>query len=163
MDDNTQPADNAMLQNIEQANLLLIVVGAHLRAEALDRPLAYRLCDHVQNWLNERAERLNIGLLPLVCSDIWYVNHPPLHKRPTITVGEPGVNALSAYLADRLNPALVRDERLLIQLDPDFVDLRVSIWGSDYDLTAEAMDLFISKYLEAYLTAVATQVEPEHG
>jgi len=82
---------------------------------------------------------------------------------PTITLGGPGVNALSAYLADKLSPALVRDEKLLIQLDPDFVDLRVGIWGFDHALTAEALDLFINKYLDSYLTAVATQVEPEHG
>jgi len=41
----------------------------------------------------------------LVCSDVWYLNNDPLRSRPTISIGGPGVNALSAYLADKLPSA----------------------------------------------------------
>ena len=34
---------------IDTSKLLLIVVGAHLRAEMADRPLAYRLCDRIKD------------------------------------------------------------------------------------------------------------------
>jgi hypothetical protein len=55
---------------------------------------------------------------------------------------------------------LIQDGRKIIQLDPDFVDLRACIWGMDHDLTIEALDTFIDRYLTDYLKAVLTQVEP---
>ncbi len=148
---------------IEIANLLLIVVGAHLRAEVADRPLAYQLCDSVDNWLEKQAGGLNVLVTPIVCSDVWYVNQESLQGRPTISIGGPGVNALSAYYANKLKSALVHDNHKVIQLDPEFVDLRASIWGMDHKLTVEALDLFVDRYLDDYLRAAATQVEPQDG
>src|SRR5262245_25499431 len=73
--------------------LILIVVGAHLRAEVGDRPLAYRMRERVVAWLREhfRVERADADDrggggggddadageegLPcgvVVCSDVWY-------------------------------------------------------------------------------------------
>lgn len=146
---------------MDPSHLLLIVVGAHLRAEVADRPLANRLCEHIHRWLTEHREELGEPFEPVVCSDVWYVNHASLQKRPTISVGGPGVNALSAYFAERLESALVKENRIMIQLDPEFVDLRASVWGMDHALTAQALGLFTRKYLDAYLRAVATQVEPK--
>ncbi len=146
--------------DMDQAHLLLIVVGAHLRAEIVDRPLGYLLRDRIVHWLNTRDAEINIPLLPVVCSDIWYVNQRELQQRPTISLGGPRVNALSAYYANKLSPALVLDDQLLVQLDPEFVDLRVGVWGMNNDLTAGALDLFTNKYLDAFLRAAVTQVEP---
>ncbi len=143
------------------ANLLLVVVGAHLRAETADRPLAYRLSERIRAWMEKFGQHLNPPILCVVCSDVWYINDESLHGRPTISVGGPGVNALSAYFHDKLNTALARDEQFIIQLDPEFVDLRVSVWGMDHQLTVHALDQFVERYLDAYLRAVATQVEPK--
>ena len=153
--------DNITVSQIDTSALLLIVVGAHLRAEVADRPLAYRLCDHITDWLLRHEDTIRTQVLPVMCCDVWYLNHEPLHRRPTISIGGPGGNALSAYYHNNLNAALVRDEKLIIQLDPEFVDLRVSLWGMDHALTASALDLFETRYLESYLRAVVTQVEPD--
>ena len=88
------------------------------------------------------------------------MNQQPLQKHATISLGGPGMNALSSYLADRLTSALVRDSQLLIQLDPEFVDMRVCIWGMNHELTVEALTLFEHRYLDGCLRVVATQVEP---
>jgi hypothetical protein len=152
--------DPITVSEINTANLLLIVVGAHLRAEIGDRPLANQLCDRIQQWLDGHAEELKNPFVPVVCCDVWYVNHKQLQRRPTISLGGPGVNALSAYYHQKLNKAFVRDEQMVIQLDPDFVDLRACLWGMDHKTTAAVLDVFVQKYLEPYLRAVATQVEP---
>ncbi|HAI12436.1 MAG TPA: hypothetical protein DCM28_12075 [Phycisphaerales bacterium] len=144
----------------EADNMLLIVTGAHLRAEIADRPLAYDLQDQILQWLDDNADVITGDIFPVVCSDIWYINQQHLHGRPTISIGGPGVNGLSAYLTQRLTPALIQDGRKIIQLDPDFVDLRACVWGMDHDLTIEALDTFIDRYLTDYLKAVLTQVEP---
>ncbi|NJL31506.1 MAG: hypothetical protein HC898_07695 [Phycisphaerales bacterium] len=145
---------------MELSNLLLIVVGAHLRAEIADRPLAYRLSDTIANWLGRRSPKLNVRFAPVVCSDIWYMNQAQLQRRPTISVGGPGSTALSAYYAQKLSPAVVSDNQMIIQLDPEYVDLRVCVWGMNHQLTVAAMDHFVQQYLDGYLRAVATQVEP---
>jgi hypothetical protein len=144
----------------EYGHMLFVVVGAHLRAEAGDRPLAYKIVDAIEHWIEEHQSELSMDIHPVVCSDIWYVNHRELQQRPTISVGGPGVNALSAYYTQKLEAAFVRDEQMMIQLDPEYVDLRCSVWGMDHELTVQAVDLFIGDYLDRLLRAVATQVEP---
>lgn len=142
---------------------MLIVVGAHLRAEVADRPLAYRLRERIHAWLERFGTGINVPLVPVVCSDIWYMNQEALQQRPTISLGGPGVNALSAYYGQKLPAAVVRENEMVIQLDPEFTDLRVCIWGMNHDLTIAALELFIRKYLDGYLRAVITQVEPEES
>lgn len=145
---------------LETSNTLLIVVGAHLRAEIADRPLAYALRDHALKWLADHRDQLNINLGITVCCDIWYLNNEKLQHCPTISLGGPGVNALSAYYSQRLKQDTNEEQHVLIQIDPEFTDLSVCIWGSNHDLTVKGMDLFINQYLDGYLRAVVTQVEP---
>ena len=149
------------LSDFDSTHALLIVVGAHLRAEQADRPLAYRLRRAIEQWLERHEERLNLSLDPIVCSDIWYINQEALQQRPTISLGGPGVNALTAFFASKLPAAMGRDEKMIIQLDPEFVDLRVCIWGANHDLTVSALDVFLERYVDGYLRAVVTQVEPQ--
>jgi hypothetical protein len=156
----SEGTDDAQPQ-ADPANLLLIVVGSNLRAEMADRPLAYRLCERVRAWLEKFGPAVNPPVLPLVCSDLWYINDQDLHGRPTISLGGPGVNALSAYFHDKLNTALAKDDDYLIQLDPEFVDLRAAIWGRDHERTIAALELFVVRFMDGYLRAVATQVEPK--
>lgn len=140
---------------------MLIVVGSHLRAEVADRPLAYRLRERISAWLEKFALHIDPPVLPVVCSDIWYVNQESLHGRPTISVGGPGVNALSAYFNDKLPAGVVRRDNMVIQLDPEFVDLRACVWGMNHDSTVDALEFFCREYMDGYLRAVATQVEPK--
>ncbi len=136
---------------LDAQRLLLIVVGAHLEAEVAHRPLGERLRGRIQQWL---ARGLEVKpLRPLVCSDLWYLNAPSLMARPTISIGEPQVNAASAYFSRRLPTALVIDDTLQVQLDPEFVRLQACVWGTDRQATASGVDLFVERYLEPFLCA----------
>jgi len=146
---------------IDPSHLLLVVVGAHLRAEQADRPLAYRLSERISGWVKANGQALATPIRPVVCTDIWYLNHLALHARPTVSIGGPGVNALSSHFAKSIAGQEVNDQQVVIQIDPEFTDLRVSIWGTDHELTAKGLEVFLTDYLENFLKAVATQVEPE--
>ena len=138
---------------------LMLVVGADLRAEAADRPLAYRLVREIKAWIVRHQEMLRVEIRPEVCTDLWYLHHDDLRRLPTVCLGGPRVNLLSAYLARHLLEA-DRDAEVLLQIDPEFTDLQACLWGADHKLTAHGLDLFIEQYLDGYLRAVATQVEP---
>ncbi|MEO1235954.1 MAG: hypothetical protein AAFX76_04120 [Planctomycetota bacterium] len=138
---------------------VMIVVGSHLRAEQADRPLAYRLVEEIENWKEEYQAVLGVEIDPTVCTDLWYLNHDELRSLPTVCIGGPGVNALSAYLAQHLSDDNKRAD-VLLQIDPDFTDLQACVWGTDHELTAHGVQLFVDRYLDGYLRAVATQVEP---
>ncbi len=129
--------------------LLLIVVGAHLQAERDHRPLGYRLRESIVRWQAEHPQA--VPLRPVLCTDLWYLNAEDLMQRPTIAVGAPGLNAVSAFFANRLPAALVIDESLQVQLDPEFVTLRACVWGVDERATASSVDLFETRYLDGFL------------
>lgn len=151
--------------------LVLIVVGAHLRAEAADRPIAYWLRDRVLSWLDARFGRAegaeeNGARKPdpgdprpghpcrvVVCTDVWYLNDASLRVWPTISLGGPGVNALSAYLADKLPGVLVVDDVLMVQMDPELTEQTAAVWGVDHSATVSAAEAFAERYLDSFMTA----------
>jgi len=143
-----------------EARVVLIVVGARLRAEVGDRPLAYKLQKRIRRWLARHQQSLATTIEPVVCSDVWYLNSDELRARPTISIGGPGVDAFAALLAEDLDEDPGEEQQVLIQIDPDFTDLRASIWGSDHALTSKGLDVFCRQYLDDFLRAVATQIEP---
>lgn len=154
MHDDSDAADITLgPQTIDTGRLLLIVVGAHLRAEVADRPLAYRLRERILRWLDEHSASGAEGRTPevVVCSDIWYLNNDDLRAQPTISIGGPGVNALGAYLADRLETAFVIEDVLAVQVDLDFVDPVASCWGTTHASTVSAIDAFCERYLDPFL------------
>ncbi len=135
---------------IEPDRLILVVVGAHLRAELHDRHHAGVLRD----WI---ADRLLAGApdrVPVLCTDLWYLNDNRLVHCPTISVGGPSVNALSAHLVERLPKVFVIDDLLSLQLDLDGGDQRACVWGRDASATASAIAAFEERYLDAFLDAV---------
>lgn len=140
-----QPRDE-----IDTERVLPIVVGAHLQAELWDRGPAYRLRELAASALGQ-GHRLE----PVVCTDLWYMNSPALRGRPTISVGSPGLNALSAYLADKLPSAFVVDGVLMVQYDPQAQDPAACCWGVDAESTAAAVDAFCDRYLGDFLDAAA--------
>ena len=97
----------------------------------------------------------------LVCTDVWYLNNDPLRSRPTVSIGGPGVNALSAYLGDKLPSAFAVEDVLLVQADPEFTDAIACCWGRDTRATAAAVDAFTERYLDAFMDA-ATREHSEH-
>lgn len=147
----------------DPARLIVLVTGAHLRAETGDRPIAYRLRTRMLDWL---AARGLVDSTPgehpgadgahhpvVVCSDLWYLNRPELRERPTVSIGGPGVNALSAHLADKLPSAYALDGVLLVQMDLELIERVACCWGTDHAATVAAVDAFIQKYLDDFMSA----------
>lgn len=137
--------------------LLLLVVGAHPQAEADDRLLAYQLRRRILDWQEQwkrraGAENGNGLLQPLVCTDLWYLNDAMLRQRPVIALGDPAVNAATAYLSSRLPTAFVIEHTLRVQLDPEFIELQACLWGKTAQATSSAIDLFAERYLDDFLT-----------
>ncbi len=139
--------------------VILIVTGAHLRAETGDRPLAYRLRGRMLKWLGHDG-RDDPDAPVVVCSDLWYLNRDELRVRPTVSIGGPGVNALSAFLGDKLPSAFAVEGVLVVQLDLEFEDRMACCWGVDHAATAAAVDVFAERYLDDFMAA-ATRDWPE--
>ena len=94
---------------IDVDQLILIVVGAHLRSEMTDRQLAYRMRESALRSMDQLEAEDDIvdPLTIVVCTDLWYLNHPELMARPTITIGDPERNSASAYLGNKVPTAFV--------------------------------------------------------
>ncbi|GMU20638.1 MAG: hypothetical protein AMXMBFR13_07350 [Phycisphaerae bacterium] len=129
---------------------ILIVTGATIRAEEMDRPLAYRLAEEVRSRLSsDSAWRV------LVISDVLYLNDKDLQRCPLIAIGGPGVNSLSGALYRELSSVLAVENVLIIQMDADLQDLRCCLWGMNHEQTVEALDLFCGRgYLDHFLVGV---------
>ena len=134
-------------QNIrtETERLLPIVVGSTLEAERFDRTTAYRLFDRI------RPEAERVGLDVVVCTDVWYLNDTALSRRAAVSVGEPGVNALSAHLAARVPSAYVIDGVLMVQYDVEAGRGHACCWGVGARATERAADAFVERYLAAFV------------
>ena len=143
------------MPDIDTDRLICIVVGVQLRAERGDRPLAYRveqeLRQRLEAALGKPAEGEPPRLAPVVLSDVYYLNNDELQARPAVSVGGPGMNALSAMLVDKLPTAVAVEKTLVIQMDLEMKDPRCAVWGMDHLDTVRAVDLFIAKYLDAFV------------
>lgn len=147
------PSDNSPSDHTGlEAGPLLIVTGAHLAAEVHDRPLAYAMREQVLAALDARELAIDPGEI-IVCSDLWVMNQDDLRTRPTISIGSPGVNALSAFLASRLPSVLAVDGVFVVQMqeEPNPV---ACCWGRDAAATGAAVEAFALRHLEAFLDAV---------
>ena len=143
---------------IHTDQLILIVTGAHLRSEVGDRPLAYNLRDRMRKWLREHDQPESPSApRVLVCSDVWYLNNDPLRSRPTVSVGGPGVNALSAFLGDKVPSAFAIENVLVVQCDPEFAEAIACCWGRDTRSTAAAVDAFVERYLDSFMEAATRE------
>jgi len=144
--------------SVDLSALVLIVAGAHPKAEMFDRPRAYALAARIDEWLRARFQVDGGGgggasVRPLVVSDVWYLNDPSLRQCPTISIGSPGVNALSAYLGDKLPSAYVVDQSLMVQMDVELSDLLACCWGVGHQETSIATRVFEERYMAAFLDA----------
>ena len=131
--------------------LLLIVTGSTLRAEELDRPLAY----YLQQQVDRALRRLDLPFQTRVVADFRWMNDEELQVAPTISVGGPGVNALAHSWFEEVPFSLAVDEQYCIQMDPDLGELRVSIWGMDNASTQIAVSVFLDRFLPRFLEHAA--------
>ncbi|MBC7772598.1 MAG: hypothetical protein H7210_08910, partial [Pyrinomonadaceae bacterium] len=142
---------------LDGAERILIVVGAHLSAERHDRPLAYTLRERMLELFAQRPSgHESDHVIPevLVCCDLWYLNDESLKHSPAISIGGPGVNALSAYLASRLPSAFVIDDLLMVQFDAEMHTPLACCWGTTPEATARAVDIFLDKYGDGFVKSM---------
>jgi hypothetical protein len=139
--------------------LLLIVTGSTLRAEEMDRPLGYYLKQQIEQSLSAAAAHGQSGLadyLVRVVADFRWIHDEPLQNLPTISLGGPGVNALSHRWLEEVPVSLAYSERYFIQMDPDLTEPRASVWGMDNSATQIAVSVFVDRFLPRFLERCAT-------
>ena len=147
------------MPDIDPDRLIWIVTGVQLKAELGDRPLAYRIEQEIRDRLAALLEPPEAGepprLTPVVVSDVYYLNNDDAQKGPTISIGGPGMNAVSAMLVDQLPTALAIEDTLVIQMDLDLGDTRCAVWGMNHLDTVRAVETFVAKgYLDAFVRGV---------
>jgi hypothetical protein len=138
---------------------LLIVTGSTLRAEEMDRPLAYYLKQRIENSLALAVTTGRQGLEDYqvrIVADFRWIHDEPLQNLPTISLGGPGVNALSHRWLEEVPVSLAFSERYFVQMDPDLTEPRASIWGMDNASTQIAVSVFVDRFLSRFLDRCAT-------
>ncbi|HEX8199652.1 MAG TPA: hypothetical protein VF590_04140 [Isosphaeraceae bacterium] len=148
------------MADLSRTRLLLIVTGSTLRAEQLDRPLAYYLRQQVEEHLaalGPAAEPEAASFDVRVVADFRWLNDELLQRLPTISLGGPGVNALAHRWLEELPLSLAVDEQFFIQMDPDLDELRASIWGMDNATTQIAVSVFVQRFLGRFLERCAAE------
>src|SRR4051812_30607884 len=138
------------------ARLLLIVTGSTLRAEELDRPLAYYLKQRIERALPGSNSNPPLGPFRVrVVADFRWIHEKKLQALPTISVGGPGVNALARDWLEEVPVSLAVDEQYYIQMDPDLEEDRASVWGMDNRTTQIAVSVFLERFLPRFLEQCA--------
>jgi hypothetical protein len=157
---------------LPSVRLLLIVTGSTLRAEEMDRPLGYYLKQQIEERLRttptDSPSIQGQGLFDYqvrVVADFRWIHDEFLQALPTVSLGGPGVNALSHRWLEEVPISLAYNERYFIQMDPDITEPRVSIWGMDNATTQLAVSVFIDRFLTRFLercaSIPATSLEPD--
>ena len=154
------------MPDIDPHGLIWIVTGVQLKAELGDRPLAYRVERELRDRLAPLLGPTEAGepprLAPVVVSDVYYLNSDEAQAGPTISVGGPGVNAVSASLADQLPTPVAIENTLVVQMDLDMQDPRCAVWGMNHLDTVRAVDTFIAKgYLDTFVKGVVERLDDE--
>src|SRR5260370_1787075 len=96
------------------AGLLLIVTGSTLRAEEVDRPLAYYLKQRIEQSLVDH-EPPGGPIQVRVVADFRWIHDEALQALPTISIGGPGVNALAHRWLEEIPASLAVDARYYLQ------------------------------------------------
>ncbi len=138
------------------ARHLLIVTGSTLRAEELDRPLAYYLKQHIDRSLSESDPPVGPFRVRVV-ADFRWIHEKKLHAMPTISIGGPGVNALARDWLEEVPVSLAVDEQYYIQMDPSLEEPpRASVWGMNNSTTQIAVSVFLDRFLPRFLEHCAS-------
>lgn len=149
----------------DASHTILLVCGVTLDAERFTRPLAYHIREHVLAWQaleldeDEGASDAMRALDAVVCSDVWFLNNDHLRQCPTIAVGPPEENALTAHLASRLPSVFTIDRRLIVQMDLEGADLLAACWGVDQPTTGAAVERFLEGYLDRFLESCCARLD----
>jgi len=123
---------------VDTDETVVIVTGSDLRAEERDRPTAYRLKQEIDQRSDGQAFRRAV-----VVGDAWFLENGIFQLNPSIAVGGPGVNGLSAQLAQQVPVTWSQDQRAYVQTDFDGDPKRALLWGMDAESTMTAVQAFV--------------------
>ena len=136
--------------------LLLIVTGSTLRAEQMDRPLAYYLKRRIEEALEASRDADLADYEVHVVADFRWLHDESLQGMATVSLGGPGVNELAHRWLEEVPVALAVNERYFIQMDPELAEPHASVWGMDNPTTQIAVSVFLDRFLPRFLERCAT-------
>jgi hypothetical protein len=125
---------------IDTDETVIIVTGSEIRAEERDRPTAYRLKEEIDRRSDGQPFRRAV-----VVGDAWFLDHRVFHLNPSIAVGGPGVNGLTAELSQQVPVVWTQDQRSYVQVDFENPAKRAALWGVDAEATMLAVQTFVSR------------------
>ena len=143
---------------LHKQRTLSLVVGSHPNAERDDRPTMYRLQKEIDRAIQELATQdgdANLQMRSQILTDLWFLNDASLVANPAIAVGTAETNAAVAHFALRLPQAMVVDGGFEILLDRTAGDYRVCLRGIDAKSTADAVDVFVEKFLTEWIESAS--------
>lgn len=124
------------------------MTGSVLRAEELDRPLAYLVREKVHELREDTQPTGPIYVL----SDFRYLHERHLENFPTISIGGPGVNAVTHKWLEELPFILEVDDDWYVQMAARDTSIpRASVWGMDHAATQTAVRTFVENHLVEFL------------
>ena len=133
---------------VDREETVIVVVGG-AGAEAVDRPLALKICGEIDGRADGRPYRR-----ALVVSDAEFLESPDLHRHPTIAIGGPGANAVVGRLVAELPTMWQHEDQAFVQAEMDDAR-RVAVWGMDRTATARAVEAFLTEgYLDVLLDRI---------
>jgi hypothetical protein len=155
------------MAKVSPLRLLLIVTGSTLRAEQMDRPLAYYLKQRIEQALESGSYEDASDYQVQVVADFRWIQDESLHEMATISLGGPGVNELAHRWLEEVPVSLAYNERYFIQMDPELTEARASIWGMDNPTTQIAVSVFLDRFLPRFLERCAALppivMDPDDG
>ena len=116
----------AGMKLVDPDETVVLVIGTSPNAEERDRPLAERLKAEIDRRGAGHAYRRAV-----VVGDEGYLEHGAFHHNPTITIGGPGANGVTAEFTAMLPTVYSRDERVFVQAELEGELKRVALWGAD--------------------------------
>jgi hypothetical protein len=125
---------------IDTDETIMLVTGTSIPAEQRDRPIAYRLKAEI-----DRRGAGHVYRRAVVVGDEWYLENRAFHANPTIAIGGPGSNGVTAEFSQSLPTVVTLEERVFIQADFDGELKRAALWGVDARATQVAAELFLQR------------------
>lgn len=130
-----------------------VVIGSMPAAQHGDLAAAQRVADAVDRALAARGSAARARII----GDAQRLGDRGSAHGPCVCIGHPEVNALAAFLLDRVPPAMVIDGELAVQFDAEAPEAVALCWGVSHEATARAAGVFIERFLESFADAAAAE------
>ncbi len=132
---------------VDGSETVAVVVAAELDGDAPDRRSAVRLKGEI-----DRRGAGHPYRRAVLVRDLAWFETPLFHAAPTIAIGGPGVNGVSARFGQELPTVWTAEDRSLIQAEFRESVPRVTLWGMDAAATGDAVEAFINRgWLDEFL------------